>query len=109
MINDTEAAKTCEYEFVPGEKRVVTSLGMRHVTVLKEPVTCGAAAETVDLVNGFRCVDHPPRWEQSYAQWCRAQGRHGWADAYRRTFIAMLTTSVLERHLTPPRVEEEAA
>lgn len=68
-------------------------------------VTCTTPATTVDLINGFRCPIHPPRWVQSYAQFQRSIDRPGTADAYRRTMIAILS----DRIANPPADLEQAA
>lgn len=58
---------------------------------------CGVAAYTVDLVNGYRCASHPPRWDAAYSRQCRAEDRPGTADAYRRTMITLLGDRIVER------------
>jgi hypothetical protein len=66
---------------------------------------CSNPAATVDLVNGFRCLDHPPRWDQSYAQRLHAMGWHHTADTYRHTMMELLKDRILTRYTQ----DEEAA
>lgn len=90
-------APGCEYITEPA--RIVTCYDEdgRPVDVDFRAQRCKAPAETLDIVNGYRCPTHPPRWEQAYAAYWHSTGWHDTAAAYRRTMIALLKERIEQR------------
>lgn len=96
VITEQTTPNPCTFVLTAGSSLTVVDHGVEKV-VATPRVKCGTPAATIDFVNGYRCVDHPPRWEQGYAVDCHDAGRHGTADAYRRTMIALLKDRIVSR------------
>lgn len=96
-VVDRTTPNQCEFDVRPRVSFEITHHGITDVRVVPG-IKCREEAETVDFVHGFRCAQHPPRWDQAYAQYLHDNWGERSAGMYRRTMITLLQKSILSRY-----------